>query len=775
MNRLRDNNWGYAVAFVAVAVAALARQYILGNFIGQRFPFVLFLFAVVLTAWIGGLKPGLSAVALGAVAGYFFFDPGQASEPDEFSQLRIAMFVLVSGLSCYWIERIAAQQTQIAVETRNRHQAETVLREREERMRLAVESADIGTWDLNVLTGERQWSNRTKSMFGLPFDEDVSKLPFLDLLHPDDKERTSRAIRSALDPSGDGHYEIDYRIICSDGTIRWVIAKGQAFFEGAGSRRRAIRFIGTVLDITDRKVLEEQIKRHHEVLKLAQSIGRIGHWEWNSVTDENKWSPEIEALYGLPPGGFEGGYEGWAKLVHPEDLRKAEEDVQRAFETGEYFTEFRVVWPDGSVHWLETRAKVFKDGHEGAMRIFGVNMDVTDRKRLEEELRTINKTLAKADRMKDEFLATLAHELRNPLTPISNDLQTWSAVEDDQERMEELRSRMDRQVRQMIRLIDDLMDVSRITSGKIELCKERIDLHTLISSVVDSIRPIVDANNHRLTVNLPAEPIFVDGDVVRLKQVFGNILNNAAKFTSRNGTISIVAEPRGDTVAVKVQDNGPGIPQEMLSEVFEAFRQLDGTLERSQGGLGIGLTLVKRFAEMHAGTVEAHSEGLGKGSEFVVTLPRLAAAGNGRTEIKIHALDQTARIPRRRILIVDDLPEVAESFQVLLEIIGQEVLVAHDGQSAIESVLAEKPDVVFLDIAMPEMNGYEVARQLRARSDLNGLTLVALTGYGQAEDQRRAREAGFDHHLTKPPSIEALRELLLSMPLQDEQAESRVA
>ena len=759
---------------VAVSIAVLAHRYALNSILGQQFPFLLFFLAVVATAWIGGLKPGLSALALTVIASYVFFDQRRPGDSQELGQLRLTFFVVVAGLACYWIGRIGAQQKRIAVEMQIRQQAELVLREREEHMRLAVESADIGTWDLNVLTSERRWSSRATAMFGLPLEVDVSKLSFLDLLHPDDRQRTSQAIQSALDPSGDGRYEIDYRTVWSDGTVRWVVGKGQALFEGEGPNRRAVRFIGTVLDITDRKAMEEESRNRQEVLRLAQTIGQIGHWEWNSLTDVNKWSPEIEALYGLPPGGFEGGYDGWAKLVHPEDLAKAEDDVKRALETGGFFTEFRVVWPDGSVHWLETRAKVFKDSQDGAMRLFGVNMDVTDRKRLEEELRSRNLELAKADRQKDRFLATLAHELRNPLTPISNGLQTWDSVVGDRQRMEQVRSMMGRQVRQMVRLIDDLMDVSRITTDKIELRKQPIDLRSVIAGAVESIRSIVDASGQQLKVTLPRGPVFVGGDVVRLTQVFGNILNNAAKFTGRDGTISVVMETQGDRAIVRVRDNGPGISEDMLSKIFERFRQVDSTLERSHGGLGIGLMLAKRLTEMHGGTVEAQSEGLDKGSEFVVTLPALAADSDHRAENKVQSIEQLGVIPPHRILVVDDLPDLAESFRAVLESIGQKVQAVHDGRSAIESVLADRPDIVFLDISMPVMNGYEVARQLRSHPELKGLTLVALTGYGQAEYQLTAVEAGFDHYVTKPIDLEKLREVLLAAPARDEQTKGRI-
>ena len=702
---------------------------------------------------------------LGVAANYLIVDPGRVGDPLELSQLRLLLFVIFGGLITYWLGRLDLQRDALAAELRSRQRAEMALSEREERTRMAIESADIGTWDLNVLTGDRQWSDRAKAMFGLSLDADVTKVAFLDLLHEDDRLRAGRAIQAALDPAGDGHYEVDYRTVWPDGTVRWVVAKGQAFFQGDGVNRRAVRFIGTVLDFTDRKTMEEESRRNHEVLKLAQKIARIGHWEWNSLTDENQWSSEIEALYGLPPGGFEGGYEGWTKLVHPDDLPTAEQDVKRALETGEYFTEFRVIWPDGSVHWLETRAKVFKDGPDGPLRLFGVNMDVTDRKRLEEELRSRNRALDRADRQKDEFLATLAHELRNPLSPISYGIELWPFVEGDRARTEQLRSMMDRQVGQMVRLIDDLMDVSRIASGKIELRNERMDLRDAICGAVESIQSTVDTNAQQLNVTLPREPIYVDGDVTRLTQVFGNILHNAAKFTPREGTITLVAEARADRAIVTIRDNGLGIPENMLAEIFDTFRQVDSTLERSHGGLGIGLMLVKRITEIHGGTVEADSDGVGTGSQFVVNLPRLMAEETLPVDGKNLDHRQAESMRRHRVLVVDDMPEVAESLQALLEVIGQDVFVAHDARSALDLMLAKRPDIAFLDIAMPDMNGYDVAREVRARPELQYLTLVALTGYGQAEDQRRAAAAGFNHHLTKPASLAGLRELLLAVPV----------
>lgn len=383
----------------------------------------------------------------------------------------------------------------------------------------------------------------------------------------------------------------------------------------------------------------------------------------------------------------------------------------------------------------------------------------------QQQLEKQHELLADGDRRKDEFLATLAHELRNPLTPISNALQLWPLIEEDRAEMDNIRAIMDRQVRQITRIIDDLMDVSRITRGKIELHKQSVDLSTLLQGAIEPIQPYIESCGQQVTVTLPTEPVFVDGDPARLAQVFGNLLNNATKYSGRNGVIWATASRRGDKALVSIRDNGPGIPQHMLSDIFEMFRQVDGTLSRSHGGLGIGLTLVKQLVELHGGTVEARSEGPGKGSEFIVTLPTfVAVGGRAQSDGTRHRSRQIHALPRRRILVVDDIQPAAQTLAMMLRGMGQEVAIVHDGPAAIDWALSHKPEAVFLDIAMPEMDGYEVARRLRGYSETATTVLVALTGYGQDSDRRRAFEAGFDHHMVKPPNLDALENVLLTVP-----------
>ncbi|HTU24865.1 MAG TPA: ATP-binding protein, partial [Pirellulales bacterium] len=398
----------------------------------------------------------------------------------------------------------------------------------------------------------------------------------------------------------------------------------------------------------------------------------------------------------------------------------------------------------------------------GAVLVF---REISSRKQQEHELMAQKEKLEESDRRKNEFLATLAHELRNPLAPISNALQLWPHVEDNREQMEELRGTMDRQVRQMIRLIDDLMDVSRISRGKIQLRKQPVSIDTLLQGALESLKPLIESLDHHVTLATADVTLCVNGDVARLTQVFGNLLHNAAKYTSRGGTIWLSAMRRGQEAVVSVRDNGPGIPPHMLTEIFEMFHQVDATLDRSHGGLGIGLTLVKRIVEAHGGTVEAHSDGPGAGTEFVVTLPALPPKTDGHSPPgRRNRIHQLASVPRHRILVVDDVEASAVTMAMLLRAIGQEVEIRHDGLGTLDWLSQHKADIVFLDISMPGMDGYEVARRIRAMPQGSQVVLVALTGYGQEEDRRKAFDAGFNHHLVKPVSIDALEQLLQALP-----------
>jgi signal transduction histidine kinase/CheY-like chemotaxis protein len=372
----------------------------------------------------------------------------------------------------------------------------------------------------------------------------------------------------------------------------------------------------------------------------------------------------------------------------------------------------------------------------------------------------MREALAESDRRKDEFLATLAHELRNPLAPVRNAIHILRARLPPTPELQWARDVIDRQVTQMARLIDDLMDVSRITRGTFELRRERVALEEVIRLAVETSRPSIDASGHDLIVRVPPEPIYLDADVIRLAQVFANLLNNAAKYTAPGGRIAVTVERDADTVSVTVQDSGIGIPSDMLARVFEPFTQLDRSLERSRGGLGIGLALAKRLVEMNGGAIEAHSAGAGQGSRFVVRLPLSAQ----QTARQAEALTvPTAARGRNRILVADDNYDSATSLSILLNDAGYDVRTAGDGVQALETAAQFRPDIALLDIGMPKLNGYEVARQCRRQPWGRNMLLIAVTGWGGADHRQQTAQAGFDHHMTKPVDPAALTRLLASL------------
>jgi two-component system CheB/CheR fusion protein len=403
------------------------------------------------------------------------------------------------------------------------------------------------------------------------------------------------------------------------------------------------------------------------------------------------------------------------------------------------------------------RRRAEAHAREAVRRRAELEREVVERQRLEKELQRRAEALAEADRRKDEFLAMLGHELRNPLAPIRNAVQVLRRLGPPDPNLRRTTDLIDRQVQAMARLVDDLLDVSRITGGKIKLQREQVDLAAVVARGVETVRPLIDARGHALAVALPREPLRVEADATRLAQVVSNLLHNAAKYTEEGGHIWLTVERRLGEAWVRVRDDGLGIPTELLPQVFDLFTQGDRSLARSEGGLGIGLTLVKKLVELHGGGVEAHSEGPGRGSEFVVRLPVLPR----QAPVEVGAEpDGHTPVPPRRVLVVDDNVDAAESLALLLRVERHEVRTAHDGPTALHVAEAFRPEVVLLDIGLPRMDGYEVARRLRGQAGFQKALLVALTGYGQDEDRRRAEEAGFDAYLVKPADPAALHELL---------------
>lgn len=445
----------------------------------------------------------------------------------------------------------------------------------------------------------------------------------------------------------------------------------------------------------------------------------------------------------------------WVEVIHADDRERFRSSWAEAVIHGAPFTiEVRCRSDGDQLSWLLAHAVPMRNEAGGLTGWFGAAIDITDRKRFEVALQ-------EADQRKDEFLATLAHELRNPLAPIRNAVELLRRAKSDTVLMGQVRLMMERQVAQMVRLIDDLLDITRVTSGKLRLRKERIELASVVQSAVETTRPHIDASAHELTVMLPPEPIVLLADATRLAQVFSNLLDNAAKYTQNGGHIWLNAERQGDHVVISVRDNGIGIPPQQLSRVFEMFSQLDPALERSQGGLGIGLALVKGLVQLHDGSIEAQS-GEGAGSEFIVRLPIAQHLAISSPETESDADAQSCG-PKFRLLVVDDNRDAADSLAMMLRFVGHDIRTAYDGLEGVQKAATFRPDVVLMDIGMPKLNGYEAASEIRRQPWGQHMALVAVTGWGQEEDKKRASEAGFDFHMVKPVEYSVLEKFLVGL------------
>ncbi len=536
---------------------------------------------------------------------------------------------------------VAVEITDQVLARRRAEIAQRALCDTEERLRLALDVADVGTWDYNPVTGELSWDARCKAVFGLVPEARIDYRAFLRRVHPEDRQETERAVSRALDPANAGDYAVEYRTVREGGAIRWVAANGRAFFDKAG---RAVRFLGTARDITQHKHLEA---------------------------------------------------EGALLLAKAEAAR------------------------------LEAEA---------------------------------------ANRAKDEFLAMLGHELRNPLAPIVTALELMKLRGDrDSTREQEV---IERQVHHFERLVDDLLDVARITRGKVELRRQTLEIGKVIAEAVEMASPLLDHRRHNLTLEVPSLGLQVLGDEVRLAQVVANLLTNAARYTEPGGDIGVSAARDGADVVIVVRDNGLGISSEILPTIFDAFTQGARSLDRGEGGLGIGLTLVRSLVALHGGTVSAHSGGIGRGSVFTVRLPALPPADTTETKEAAPRAPALFDGSKTRVLIVDDNVDASDLLGDWLRAVGHEVMIAHDGPQALAVAAAFRPEVALLDIGLPVMDGYELGDKLRSQAAPNILRLMAVTGYGQVGDRARSASAGFEQHFVKPIDPRALSRALaiIGMP-----------
>ncbi len=517
-------------------------------------------------------------------------------------------------------------------------------------------------------------------------------------------------------------------------------------------------------DITERKQAEAAVEdselRYRRLFETAQDAILILDAGTKKILDAN---PFIEDLLGYSKSEFVG------KELWQVGLFQDIEESKAAFRQlqGQGYIRYEnlpLETKDGRKVEVEFVSNVYQVDHRSVIQC---NIrDITERSRLERQTHEQAEALAELHQRKDEFLAMLSHELRNPLSAIFNALHILRLQDPGNPIQQKARIIMERQVGQLAHLVDDLLEVSRVITGRIQLHQERLEMRGIVERARESARPLIDQRKHELSVSLPAEPIWLQGDPTRLEQVVVNLLNNAAKYTDEGGQIWLTTQQEDGEAVLRVRDSGVGIAPELLPRIFDLFTQADRTLDRSQGGLGIGLSLVQKLVELHGGTVEAHSAGLRQGSEFIVRLPALSPARESIAPVE----KAKPRAQTSRVLVVDDNVDAADTVTMLLQMSGHEVQAAYSSQTALETAVEYQPDFVLLDIGLPDMDGYEVARHLRQQPQTKDVWLIAMTGYGQDSDRQRAQETGFDHHLVKPVDPEKLHDLLATLTKQPRSA-----
>ena len=510
-----------------------------------------------------------------------------------------------------------------------------------------------------------------------------------------------------------------------------------------------------------RALAEAALAQSRARLDYTVKLAGVGFWYCDLPFDVLEWDVRVKDHFWLPPDA-RVTIEVFYERIHPDDRGPTRTAIESSIEgKSSYDIIYRTVHPtSGAVKYIRALGGTAYAIDGSPIQFDGITVDVTAQRRDQDRLLAIADELRDQDRRKDEFLATLAHELRNPLAPIRTGLQLLR-VSTDEAQGRRTREMMERQLGHLVHMVDDLLDISRVTLGKITLVKETVGVRTLLESALETVRPLVDAQHHTLALEVPDDTMLLAVDPTRIAQVIANLVSNAAKYTPPHGHITVAAARDAATqeVVLSVTDTGIGIPSEMLPRVFEMFMQLGQSIDRSQGGLGLGLTLVRRLVEMHGGTVAAHSPGLGKGSTFVVRLPVVETAPASRPDVAT-----TAASAALRILVVDDNLDGAETLAMLLELGGHQTHLAHSGPAAVEAAIAFRPQIVFLDIGLPGFDGYEVAKRLRANHTLARPFLVAVTGWGAEEDRQRAMAAGFDRHLVKPIDAARINELIASVP-----------
>ncbi len=654
------------------------------------------------------------------------------------------------GRVLYWVG--------IGIDVEQRKLAEAQVRMNQDRFMMALDAGQLGFWDWNIVTNEVVFAGHWGSILGYGLDELAPNLgTWEQFIHPQDEPGVRALLHDHLE-GRTGYYESEHRLRHRDGSWRWVLDRGRVVERTPDGR--PLRALGTHADITTRKEAELALLLAEGRTQLAMEIASVASWDTDLIHEETHWSRSLCSMLGYEPAAVgPSPLALWRELLPREDFEIVGAEWERAARERDVFRcEHRMRRiDDGRLLWVDTAGRFFFDQTGRAERFVGVCVDITERKQAEAVLQD-------SARRKDEFLAMLAHELRNPLAPIINAMELLRESLPADTALAGAHAMIERQVRQLVHLVDDLLDVSRVSRGRIVLKKAPVPLVDVVRQAVETTHTLIDSRGHSLHLDLPAnsDEVVVDGDFIRLAQVVSNLLNNAVKYTDHGGRIEIAVARRenaGEPLAeIRVRDNGRGIDPHVLGNVFDLFYQADNSLDRAEGGLGIGLSLVRRLVEKHGGRVTGHSAGRGLGSEFVVRLPCVDAT---RGEVARPRDERpSGRAKATRILVVDDNRDATDSLALLLEMHGHDVISAYEGRAVLDLAAREKPSVVLLDIGLPDVDGFEIARRLRADPRTAHMVLVALTGYGQAEDLENSRRAGFDHHLVKPAAVDRILALV---------------
>ena len=618
------------------------------------------------------------------------------------------------------------------------------------RLDLAMKASGLGIFDWDIHTNELFWTPETYYIHDkTPDTFHPSYEGWREILPAEDLCVIERLLEKTFKEK-ERYYRSSYHIRTKGGEIRWIESLGEVIYDDNG---RPVRLIGTAQDCSERVRAQEQIARDRRRLELALEAGELGFWDWNIATGEVQFGGQWAHMLGYELSEIEPHVRAWERLVHPDDMPAIHVALQRHMEGSApvYETEHRLKHKNGSWIWVLDRGRIVERDEKGLpTRAIGIHANITLQRAIQDQL-------SEADRRKDEFLATLAHELRNPLAPIRTGLAIMKRDPSSAPAFQ-AREIMERQLSHMVRLIDDLLDVSRITLGRLHLKKENVSIRAIIEMALEASKPAIEAGHHSLNYTIPEQEIVMYADPTRLAQTVSNLLNNAAKYTPEHGRIDLRVNLDSSGIEIVVEDNGLGIPREMQDKVFQLFGQINRTLDRAQGGLGIGLALVRNLVELHGGTVTASSEGPGKGSAFTILLPHALITSN--TKLLDPSIQEMRQGSKRKVLIVDDNVDAAQSLSMLAELSGHVTEVAYTGAEALAKFSAFKPEIVFLDIGLPGMSGFEVAQSIKASHSVPPPYVVAVTGWGTEETKQKAKAAGFDEHLTKPVEIAAVERIL---------------